>query len=325
MAQMFDTERLELRGQPFLVEGEIGRSSAGSGAYSLSSAGTLAYAGALSESGRLTWFDRVGNAFGSVGSFGDWTDFRLSPDEMRLAASLVKPKTGFPDVWLTDMTRGNSAPFTFGPALNAAPIWSPDGSRILFRSTRTGGMTEFYAKSAGGGGKDAPVLLQSAMRSFPGALSAVTFPTDWSPDGKYLLFTANVSGDEDLWVLPLERDAKPTSFVTPPGDQWHGNFSPDGHLVAYTSSESGRLKSRFTHSHSLVDNGQSPPMAGTNLAGGLMAVKSTISPRTRSSWPCQLVEGLPLAPLSRSFRHVSAGCRARSARITFRAATASDS
>ena len=109
------------RGQAFLVEGGVGRSSTGSGSYSVSGTGTLAYAGALSTPGRLTWFDRGGNPSDSVGSLGDYTDFRLSPDQTRLAASLADPKTGFPDIWITDLTRGSSAPFTFGPAVNASP------------------------------------------------------------------------------------------------------------------------------------------------------------------------------------------------------------
>ena len=134
---------------------------------------------------------------------------------------MINFKTGFPDIWLTDLTRGNSAPFTFGPSVNASAVWAPEGSKILFRSTRTGGLTEFYTKSAGGGGKEDPVLSQSLLRTLPGALSANTVPTDWSRDGRHLLFTANASADADIW---------------------HANFSPKGDLVAYTSSESGRLE-----------------------------------------------------------------------------------
>ena len=149
----------------------------------------LAYAGALSTPGRLTWFDRGGNPSESVGSLGDYTDFRLSPDQTRLAASLADPKTGFPDIWITDLTRGSSAPFTFGPAVNASPVWAPDGARIIFRTSRTGGMDEFYAKSAGGGGKEEPVLLQTTARA-SGVLSGNVMLWDWSPDGRHLLFSA---------------------------------------------------------------------------------------------------------------------------------------
>src|SRR5262245_64398123 len=63
-------------------------------------------------------------------------DLRFFPT--RRSSDLINFKTGFPDVWLADMTRGNSAPFTFGPSVNASAVWSPDGGKILFLSTRTG-------------------------------------------------------------------------------------------------------------------------------------------------------------------------------------------
>ena len=241
MGQAFDAERLELRGQAFLVEGGVGRSSTGTGSYSVSGTGTLAYAGTLSTPGRLTWFNRGGNPSDSAGSLGDYTDFRLSPDQTRLAASLADPKTGFPDIWITDLTRRSSAPFTFGPAVNASPVWAPDGARIMFRTTRAGGLAEFYAKSAGGGGKEEPVLSQTTARA-SGVLSANMMLWDWSPDGRHLLFSATTSSDYDLWLVPLAGDPKPVSFLSAPGDQWHGNFSPDGKLVAYSSNESGRFE-----------------------------------------------------------------------------------
>ena len=56
-----------------------------------------------------------------------------------LAVPLVDPRTGNPDIWLTDLTRGGTSRFTFGPRLNSGPIWSPDGARIVFRTTRKGG------------------------------------------------------------------------------------------------------------------------------------------------------------------------------------------
>jgi hypothetical protein len=67
IGQPFDAERLELRGQALPLEGGIGRSSIGTGSYSVSATGTLAYAGTLSTPGRLTFFDRGGNPSGSVG------------------------------------------------------------------------------------------------------------------------------------------------------------------------------------------------------------------------------------------------------------------
>jgi Tol biopolymer transport system component len=212
----------------------------GTGAYSVSAVNTLAYAGALRTPSRLTWFDRRGNPAGTVGVVGDYTDFRLAPDGTRLAASLVDPKTGFPDIWLTDLARGNPSPFTFGPALNAGALWSPEGTKIIFRTTRSGGLGEFYTKSAGGGGTEEPVVTLPQLLRVLGTTNMSL--SDWSPDGSFLLFPAVGSSDWDLWVVSLTRPADPAIFLSAPGDQWHGNFSPDGKLVAYTSSESGRFE-----------------------------------------------------------------------------------
>jgi hypothetical protein len=163
-----------------------------------------------------------------------------------LAASKVDPKTGAIDIWITDRTRGGgSAPFTSGLSIpgtiNASALWAPDEGRIIFRTNRTGGVNEFYARSAGGGGIEEPVLLQAVARA-SGVVSGNMLLWDWSPD-EHLIFSATRSSDSDLWLLPLAGDAKPVRFLKAPGDQFHGNFSPkDGKLVAYTSNESGRFE-----------------------------------------------------------------------------------
>ena len=46
----------------------------------------------------------------------------------------------------------------------------------------------------------------------------------------------------DLWLLPLEEAGKPAKFIASPADEMHGNFSPDGRLIAYTSNESGKFE-----------------------------------------------------------------------------------
>jgi Tol biopolymer transport system component len=242
MGQAFNLERLELSGQAFVVEGHIGRASLGNGAVSVSGAGILAHAATLSEPGRLIWFDRAGNPTGTVGPPGDYIDFRLSPDQTRMAASQADLRTGQPDIWVTDLALGNPAPFTFGPYFNLSPVWSPDGARIMFRTTPNGGPTEIYSKSSGGGGKAEPILQEQDVL-VSGAKAPALVLWDCSPDGRHLLFSLT-DADNDLWLLPLGVGAKPVKFLSAPGAQLHGNFSPDGKLVAYSSNESGRFEVR---------------------------------------------------------------------------------
>jgi eukaryotic-like serine/threonine-protein kinase len=241
LGQAFDTAHLEVKGEPFTVAEHVGRSTGFNIGASTSTTGMLAYAAAILHRGRLTWFDRAGNSLDSVGVEGDYSDFRLSPNGQMLAVSLVDPKAWNPDIWLIDLARGGPSRFTFGSALNAAPVWSPDGARIVFRTNRNG-MTEWYEKSAGGGGNEEAVLTNETQHA-AGIDSPNLVSSDWSPDGRYIIGSVpQQSTGEDLWLIPLDGDKKPFKFLGPPSDQIHANFSPDGRFVAYTSNESGRFQ-----------------------------------------------------------------------------------
>ncbi len=236
-AQPFDLARLKVTDQPIVIAEHAGHTSTFKSAISVSDTGTLAWAGALSPQGRLTWFDRSGRSLNSLGPEAYYSDFRLSPDEKVLAVSMMDAKTGTIDVWIDDLARGTSNRVAGVDALlKATPIWSPDGSQLVFRVSR--GAVEFYRRSAAGGGAEQVILPSSVVRS-SGIQSNLIINTDWSPDGKNILFS--VPGPEtgtDLWILPLLGDRKPVKFLGSPASEMHGNFSPDGHLVAYTSNES---------------------------------------------------------------------------------------
>jgi Tol biopolymer transport system component len=198
--------------------------------------------------GRLKWFDRLGNPIDSGSPVGDYIDFRLSLDEKQLAETLVDPKTYGANIWLTDLARGDARQFTFGAGdgvVNASPLWSPDGQRILFR-TNPGGVTEFYERRvAGGTSTEDPVLIEGAGPASQMS-SLVPTPTDWSSDGRNLLIFSmeTLTSGYDLWLQPIvgERQRQPSIFLSAPGDQFHGNFSPDGLLVAYSTSQSSRFE-----------------------------------------------------------------------------------
>jgi Tol biopolymer transport system component len=243
LAQEFDLERLDLQGQPFVVAEHVGRNSALMSAVSASRTGTIAYAGPISQSGRLTWTERDGKP-SNIPSIpeADYTDFRLSPDEKHLAMSQVDPKTGSTEIWLADLVRNNTSRFAFGAVINASVLWSPDGGRLAFRAFRHAGLIEFFQRSASGGGDEQP-MLQAETYSTAQIPSINLIPTDWSPDGRHIIFSAPApTSGNDLWLLPLSKDGKPTKFIASPAEEMHGNFSPDGHLVAYTSNESGKFE-----------------------------------------------------------------------------------
>jgi Tol biopolymer transport system component/predicted Ser/Thr protein kinase len=240
-AQRLDAARFDLVGQPITIAERVGNSTNGLGSFSASQTGVLAYASTLSRSGRLTWFDRAGSQIGTVGDEGDYANFELSPDGRRLAFSVVDPKSGNPDIWLRDLIRGSTSRFTFGPRLNSGPIWSPDGGRIVFRTTRRGGQVELYQKSSATGGSETPVLLVEALRAVDSESRNVV-ASDWSPDARTLLYSMSTTSRTDLWLLPLIDGQKPVEFLRTQADNMHATFSPDAGLVAYSSNESGRFE-----------------------------------------------------------------------------------
>jgi Tol biopolymer transport system component len=154
----------------------------------------------------------------------------LSPDGTRLAVS--KRSGQGANIWLVDLSQsGVSTRFTFGSASDTFPVWSPDGSHIIFGSNRDGAYN-LYQKPANGG-KDEEVLLKS---------SEDKFPTSCSRDGRFLLYTVvHPKTKSDVWVLPLDNDKKPVPFLITEFNEEQAHFSADGHWVAYTSDESGRM------------------------------------------------------------------------------------
>jgi Tol biopolymer transport system component len=232
-------------GEPVFVAEHAGRAT-GRGASAVTAArnGTIAYAATLSVNGRLTWFDRGGKPLGPAGPEGDYVDFRLSPEETSVAASLVHPKAGTVDIWITDLARGNRSRFSSGEALTASVAWSGDGSRLVYRNNnRDGGAAnQFFRRSAGGGGAEEVLLTLETARAAQ-IRGANLVPTDCTPDGAHILFIVSApDSGNDLWVLPLAGDRKPFRYLATPAEEMHGNFSPDGHFVAYTSNESGRYE-----------------------------------------------------------------------------------
>jgi Tol biopolymer transport system component len=153
----------------------------------------------------------------------------LSPDEKRVATAIWDAQTSTRDIWIIDPARATSTRFTFNGAEDFLPIWSPDGSKILFVSDRSG-FGNLYEKPTSGAANEEEILKTDERK----------WPSDWSKDGQYVAYTSfGPKTKLDLWVLPMFGDRKPFPFLQTSFNEDGSRFSPDGHFIAYYSDDSG--------------------------------------------------------------------------------------
>ncbi len=230
MAQPFDDQKMKLTGEPISLAKQVG-SLLHYGFFSASKTGILVYRSSLGQFSQLSLFDRRGKHIGAAeGSGTRCLGLSLSPDGTRAAVSWISSlKSTSPDIWLVDFMSGTPMRFTYGQGINTDPIWSPDGSRIIYMSDREG-VHNLYLKQSSGL-EDEELLLKSEENKFP---------SSWSSDGRYLMYnTYNTQTKGDLWIYPLNGDSKPTPLPSTQFDESQGFFSPDMHWIAYESDESG--------------------------------------------------------------------------------------
>ena len=225
MAQRFDAGSLEVQGHAFPVANQVSlppSPSQGLGVFSASWNGVLAYQTLGQATTELVWFDRQGRRLGRVGEPDLYSIPALSPDEKRLVVTRMDTQIGTRDLWLFDLTRGTSSRFTFDPAQETNPIWSPNGARIAYSLFGRGNI-DMYQKAATGAGNAEPLM----------ASSEVKLIQSWTPDGRFIVY----SSSGKLWALPLNGERKPIAMFSG-GDG--ASVSPNNKWVAYRTLESGR-------------------------------------------------------------------------------------
>jgi Tol biopolymer transport system component len=252
VAQRLDVPRATLTGEPVSVADEVA-------AVSVAGTGMVAYRTGADIQHQLTWVDRSGTAKGTVGDpdGNNLTHPRVSLDGRRVV--VARTVQGNRDLWLLDGARMSRV--TFDPAVDQMPQWSPDGTRIVFRSSRTG-IGDLYEKLTNGAGVEKLLVASDQLKT----------ATSWSSDGRFLLYTSFAAGNGDLWVVPMEGDRAPSLFLKTPFRELYGVFSPDGRWVAYMSNESGRMEIYVRPFFPPGGTGPAAGQAQVSTAGGIFPV-----------------------------------------------------
>jgi len=236
MAQPFDPAKGTLSGEPQNVangvENDVSTwhmdaSATDDGLLVLGSGGTADL--------QLVWVDRNGKQIGSVAEkLTNLQTARLSPLGDRVALQI---DTGENDIWVLDLGRGVRTRLTFGPVANTSPVWSPDGRWIAYGSDRNGHANLFRKRSDGSGAEellltdpqviepidwsnDGKNLLYSRGPSasnweiwalplegerkpwlvMQGVASPLSANGQISPNGQWLAYTSNESGNIEVYV-----------------------------------------------------------------------------------------------------------------------------
>jgi serine/threonine protein kinase/Tol biopolymer transport system component len=233
-AQPFDVAASDVTAEPVPVAADVMGSMLANARAGLSAGGgSVAFrVGSAHAERQFAWVDRSGHEIETVGApdSGDALSPSMSPDGKSVA--FLRRVNGNTGVWLLDTRRGVISPFTDRVAEDIFPTWSPDGTRIVFTSTRDGRF-DLFQRGTNGGGRD-ELLLRSPEE---------TFACDWSSDGRFLLYQKrNAESGFDLWALPFGDTANPSPVIQTAFDEKDGQFSPDGNQIAFQSNRSGRFE-----------------------------------------------------------------------------------
>jgi eukaryotic-like serine/threonine-protein kinase len=218
------------------------------GTFAVSVNGVLAHRSAGGERRQLVWTDRTGKVIGTLGAADENAlgNPELTLDGGRVAVQ--RAVQGNVDVWLLDVIRGVPTRFTFDAGADGDPVWSPDGTRVAFRSTRSDqAVLDLFDKPTSGAADERTLLATNRPKT----------PLAWSPDGRFLLYvTQDTKTGLDLWALPVmaneasvgpapvgrTEQRKMFPVAQTPFDETAGQFSPNGKWVAFESNESGRVE-----------------------------------------------------------------------------------
>lgn len=199
--------------------------------HGISNTGMLVYVPIASDTyppHSLVWVDRSGVETPLPMPPRDVNVVRIAPDGKRLVLSLSDDDEW--DLWIYHLEKETFRRLTFDTAINYNPLWTPDGERIIYSSTRDGNHN-LYVKNADGSGVARQLTMTANMN----------LPYTTTSNGETLAYIElNPDTSGDLWLLSLDGDPETTPLLETTAHERHPALSPDGEWIAFTSNESGR-------------------------------------------------------------------------------------
>jgi eukaryotic-like serine/threonine-protein kinase len=301
-AVRFDMNRLEAVGRSVSVLEGKDEIYADSRTFVVGNNGTLVYVPLARSEVKMLSVDRTGQATPVLSKIEMYRYPRFSPDGKRIAVAIRSPSGG--DVWLIDSETGSRSRLTVEGA-NAYPVWTPDGSRVAFTSSRQDAETSGIYWTLTDGSGTAELLLKGQGKN----AESLAFAGSFSPDGNFLAYRENHSATgEDIFVLSI-TDRKVIPFAATKFTELAPSFSPDGNWIAYQSDESGQDQvyvRAFPGGGAKIpistEGGRAPIWSkdGHELfyrhGNSVQAVQITLQPKFTASQPQLLFEGLYEAP-----------------------------
>jgi serine/threonine-protein kinase len=236
-ARTFDLNRLEATGPAVPVLGDVmSDTNTGVAQFAVSDTGTLVYlAGeSVTEGVDIQWLDRDGKTSPLRTTHANWWNPRFDRDGRRLALQITE---GTDDIWIYEWSREALTRLTGNAGDNTHPVWTPNGRRLVFASTRESKAPNLYWQAADET-SGAVRLTSSGNAQRPGS---------WDPDGRYLVFEElDAQSKSNVMMLEMDGDessgwkaGNATAILNGIHNEYQPIVSPDGRWLAYVSDESG--------------------------------------------------------------------------------------
>ncbi len=234
MAQPFDPVSLEFKGDPVPVADSVAVMSTATaqGVFSASETGVLAFqSGTLSWDQVLRWRDREGKTLEAIGEPARfWDTVELSPTGDTAAVRIRDDDGDNLDLWIVELDRRLRTRFTFDPAEDNDPVFSPDGSQLTWATYEGDGST-LSRKAIGGSGEGEPLA----------TFENPVWPAAWHPGSEILMLSRRVQETPlniDLATVTVTAVDDPSPWQSSEFVEYGARFSPDGRWVVYGSNES---------------------------------------------------------------------------------------